>query len=580
MRRVWLVWLLFAFCLALSAAAMARLGATARALEASEAAVRRQARLEENLQLALWRMDSALAPLVAEESARPYFAYSAFYPTERAYTSMFAEIQKGDVLVPSPLLTYTAPQVRVHFQFGPDGRLTSPQVPTGNMRDLAESGYVSGERIEQSTRRLGELQRSLSLQALAAALPADEPTRYAANEQWVLAPFGAEMNQEYAPQTRGSYEYQMRTRNAQLAQKMPAPARSTDVSQGPLQGIWVGRTLVLARRVRVNGALFLQGCWLDWDAIRAELLAGVTDLLPQPSLEPVSADDKAMPTRMLAALPARLVPGPLPAWASESRSPVALSLWIAWGALAIAALAVALLLQGAIALSERRGTFVSAVTHELRTPLTTFRLYTEMLSEGVIPDETARRSYLATLRAEADRLGRLVENVLSFSRLERGRATDRRETVSLCELLDRVVPDLASQARQAEMELTLEKPVPEARLQTDVSVVEQILSNLVDNAAKYARTSPDRRIHLEVSTASTKLSLAVRDHGPGLSRQAERRLFRPFSKSAVEAAHSAPGVGLGLALCRRLAAALGGDLRLQRNGNDGATFVLTLPRAT
>ena len=72
-------------------------------------------------------------------------------------------------------------------------------------------------------------------------------------------------------------------------------------------------------------------------------------------------------------------------------------------------------------LSERRGAFVSAVTHELRTPLTTLRMYTEMLADGMVPDEPRRRSYLQTLRAEADRLGHLVENVLAYSRLERNR---------------------------------------------------------------------------------------------------------------------------------------------------------------
>src|SRR4051812_49453938 len=138
-------WLMFGFCVALTAAAIARVGSTALDLERAEARARRQAALEENLQLALWRMDSALAPLMAEESARPYFAYSPLYPAERAFTRMFAEIQGGDVLVPSPLLTFDSPRVRLHFQYGPDGRLSSPQAPAGNMRDLAESRYLSPE---------------------------------------------------------------------------------------------------------------------------------------------------------------------------------------------------------------------------------------------------------------------------------------------------------------------------------------------------------------------------------------------------------------------------------------------------
>src|SRR5580704_13140295 len=148
MRRLGVIWLAFGLCVALAAGAMARLGATAMGLERAEARARRQAALEENLQLALWRMDSALSPLMAEESARPYFAYSPLYPAERAFTNMFAEIERGDVLMPSPLLTFTSPQIRLHFQYGPDGRLSSPQVPSGNMRDLAESRYLSTVKIE------------------------------------------------------------------------------------------------------------------------------------------------------------------------------------------------------------------------------------------------------------------------------------------------------------------------------------------------------------------------------------------------------------------------------------------------
>ena len=124
-------------------------------------------------------MDSALAPLMAEESARPYFTYSPLYPAERAFTNMFAEIERGDVLMPSPLLTFTSPQIRLHFQYGPDGRLSSPQVPAGNMRDLAENRYLSPEPIEQAARRLAELGRLVSRKDLAAALVVDDPASQA-----------------------------------------------------------------------------------------------------------------------------------------------------------------------------------------------------------------------------------------------------------------------------------------------------------------------------------------------------------------------------------------------------------------
>jgi K+-sensing histidine kinase KdpD len=115
-------------------------------------------------------------------------------------------------------------------------------------------------------------------------------------------------------------------------------------------------------------------------------------------------------------------------------------------------------------------------------------------------------------------------------------------------------------------------------LLTDVGVVEQILFNLVDNAAKYAGRAEDRRIHLEVGRDGRFAMLSVRDHGPGFASLRAAEHSAPFSKSAEEAAQSAPGVGLGLALCRRLARELGGQLALATgNGERGATVTLRLP---
>jgi signal transduction histidine kinase len=236
-----------------------------------------------------------------------------------------------------------------------------------------------------------------------------------------------------------------------------------------------------------------------------------------------------------------------------------------------------------IALSQRRAGFVSAVTHELRTPLTTLRMYTEMLADGMVADPAQQAAYHKTLRAESNRLGHLVDNVLLYSRLERSNRDTRVESAPLAGLLDRLTPRLSDRAHQAGMTLTttVADSARGASIRANLLSVEQILFNLVDNACKYAApltstASTDGAIDLTVHRVGDRVEVRVADHGPGLDPVSRSRLFKPFSKSVHEAASSAPGLGLGLALSYRLARNMNADLRHDWTARQGAVFVLSL----
>jgi signal transduction histidine kinase len=518
------VWLVFAACAAALLGAMVWISLTVLRLERAEQQARAQAALEENTRLALWRLDSALIPLLAQEARYE---------------------------MPAELL--------LRFQIAPGGEVTSPQVPA-------------------RARRLESLRAILSGADLATRLPRQPPAPapsglVAANDQASIQKM--KNVQEYAARQQ-SFSNSL----SQAASVPPVPAPRALPREGAPAALWVGDALLLARRVGIGDAEYIQGSWLDWPRLRKDLLASIQDLLPDARLEPVTAGARPDEERRLATLPVRLVTGPAPLPETTGFSPVRLSLAGAWASAFLAALAVAALLRGVVELSERRHVFVSAVTHELRTPLTTFRLYTDMLADGMVTDEARRREYITRLRGEAERLGHLVENVLFYARVESGRGEAARETVDLQALVQEARPRLAERAARADLELSLAPreggPVP---VHVDRSAVEQILLNLVDNACKYAARSTPPRIDVHLETGAGRALVRVSDHGPGLSAAEQRRLFQPFSKSDRDAANSAPGIGLGLALSRRLARAQGGDLALDTTGAGGAVFLLSLPLA-
>jgi signal transduction histidine kinase len=514
-----------------------------------------RATVEENVRLSLWRMDSELAPLIANESTRPHVDWGQ---------------------LPARFFDERPIYVRLHFQFDEQGTLFSPQD-----RDRAAQLGATREQLA----RMLDRQRELSgREGLASQLALNSSNPQLEGNESYSAP---------VQQFKGTVEWGARKRMSSQAADynnlrgaiqgdgfadFEALAKPSEAAMLPL---WIGDQLVLARRVTVGGRRFLQGAWLDWEALRSKLLIDVRDLLPNASLVEV-ADPSPDMRRMLASLPARIEPGDVPLGRQAGTSVEVIAVLVtAWISMILASAAIGGLLFGAVSLSERRGAFVSAVTHELRTPLTTFRMYTEMLSEGMIQDEAKKKRYLDTLKKEAIRLGHLVENVLSYARIERGRARAAPETVLVEDLLARFEDRLRDRAEQVDMSLAIEVSPEEGAIpiHVDCSAVEQILFNLVDNACKYAVSGTDRTIHVRAEGKGKKVEISVSDHGPGIRGAARRSLFSAFSKSAHQAANSAPGVGLGLALSRRLARSMGGDLGYDDAYSSGARLVLLLKRA-
>lgn len=597
MNRPVLRWIVFGLCLSVLVGALGWITHRTLRIEEQQKRSAAETKLRERVRQALWRMEAEASAIVVRESARPAQHYQAFPPIEEMLADTGAVEATGEIRQPSPLLGTTPELVRLHFQCAPVALpdvICSPQVPEGEDRDLALERYAVAPEVAAAEKRMADLKRLLqenpAWEKIAgfpraqvtgksgvAQFRRDDGTLVAVTQQdtW------ADVDQTW----RNDMLVKKPIEQSLIAEQAPpkkadTPPASARVISG-MKTVWLGDELVLVRQVLAPSGPQLQGVWLDWPALRDRLLATVTDLLPEAKLQAIREGEPRDDWRALVALPVRLDPGPL-AGLNPPTSGLRAALSIAWICLIGASVAIGFVLHRALQLSERRAAFVSAVTHELRTPLTTFRLYSEMLAENAVAEESQRRSYLKTLCEESDRLMRLVENVLAFSRIERDKAPPPSESLTLDDLLDRCLPRLNDRCEQAGLTLEIENKTASgaSHLQTSPAVIEQILFNLVDNAAKYAGSKTSRsELKISVETSPQKFHITVRDFGPGLSHAGARRLFRPFRKSAHDAAESAPGVGLGLALSRRLARQLGGDLMFQRpESGPGAAFILVLPR--
>lgn len=613
---------------------------------------RRKTELQERIATALWRMDWTLTPLIAQEATRPSFVYRPFLktpsgkgegpavasplltkPPDYVVLNFDVSAQNGWTSPQSPPDSYVpyANAAGLSNDSITDNRrklrklgenvsfdqllalLPDALMPPANRADGDESSDATPPPDLATFGGYGQQQLD-GQQGVSEGQQAEDPPQpqtISQQQRYTLpnAPLqpqqqvpqpqsGAQQSDYQVAQSRAQQEWNRRNLGMQnvarsqraqiMSNSLWLPKEEETEREGVSRPIWIGDTLVLARRVVSDGDVRIQGCWLDWPKIERRLKQEVADLFPHIELRPVTDDETAPPGRLLATLPVQLVVPPVATDATDNASSetaalsaIHISLMIAWCCLLLGSVAVAIMLRSVLALSERRASFVSAVTHELRSPLTTFRMYAEMLSEGMVRDEQQRSRYLNTLRQEADRLSHLVDNVLQYARLERGHRARRRVEISMKDLMQQTTERLPQRARQAGMELheTIAPQDATTIVQTDPAAVEQILFNLIDNSCKYASRAEDRRIHLHWSVGNRVAQVRVTDHGPGIGPAQAAKLFRPFSKSDQEAAQSAPGIGLGLALCRRLASDIGGQLHFDEGGSDGAAFLLEIPLA-
>ncbi len=228
-----------------------------------------------------------------------------------------------------------------------------------------------------------------------------------------------------------------------------------------------------------------------------------------------------------------------------------------------------------IRLAQKKDDFISAVSHELRTPLTSIRMYSEMLEKNWVKSEDKLAEYYRNMRQESERLSRLIENVLDFSRIQRGRKKYTFKAGDINKCIADVVEMMRPYAAQRGFSIKTELGRV-GQMAFDGDAVTQIAVNLLDNAVKYARDAEDKTITVRTKSSDKFILIEVEDHGPGVPHRQRKKIFEQFYRSGAEAIRETTGTGLGLALVKKFAEAHNGFVEIINAKPTGAIFRVAL----
>ncbi|MEZ7217786.1 sensor histidine kinase [Klebsiella spallanzanii] len=252
--------------------------------------------------------------------------------------------------------------------------------------------------------------------------------------------------------------------------------------------------------------------------------------------------------------------------------------WL-WGSLLIILLLTAVALLGyslwreytrAARQARQQVDFVSQVSHELKTPLTNITLYAELLREGLDDEQTQEQRYLDVITQEGQRLTRLIQNILTFTRAPKLHF----QTLDISQLITEIAHIFTPALLAKEMEIHISCP-QNVTLQSDRDVITQIISNFLSNSEKYAARG--HQVDIQVNTTAEQVEIAVRDYGPGIAEKEMKMIFHPFYRVKTSITEGVSGTGIGLTIASQLAQRLQGRILVTAE-NPGVRFALILPQ--
>ncbi len=510
-----------------------------------------------------------------KEDARPYYHYKNLYHDPRGATL-------GKSVIPSPLVESTGDVlIKAHFQIDAKGAVNIPPVN----EELSQ--FSKQQSLAQNAAILKTLRESKSSLRIAPALLAmhspkgEEPIQ----SQQMQAPiqqqqFQAETFIQNMAPNEAFNEIVQQSQKKGGGREDVGDENNTQVVDVSVHGfLWksvelAGQpALVALRQIETPTGNLDQGVWIDVEKMQEWLNreggAGIA-----------FTQGDALTTKESLPLPS------LPGWHLEAdiranqdsanRRAAGVQSSFLWRFIPTSLLSFALffVLVAAVSRSEKlameRSQFAAAAAHELRTPLAGLQLYGDMLAEG-LGNPAAKEKYARHIADEAQRLGRVVSNVLGFTQLERGGISVNAKRGDLSASVEKIVLQMRPSLEKLGMKVHLQAGSA-VQAVFDEDALCRVVQNLLDNAEKYTRNHK-RDVYVDVQD---KGWVIVRDLGPGISLRMQKKVFQPFERNEQQDGPS--GLGLGLALAHALAKQQGGDLRLTPSA-EGAQFVLELRQA-
>ena len=510
------------------------------------------------------------------EAQRPYYHYQPYFHDPEGAA-------EGAAVVPSPLSTAPRdPLIQNYFQVDAhSGDVTFPTAEA-ELKQIAQPQLRHQHADDQRflRRQLEAGLNSITLRVRGESQPAPQAKASLGQRVEVLP------KDAYAQNLEATDIYR-NIKNAAAQNAQPrAPVFTNSIGDvqvfvGPLKWrtVYVADepSLVALREVTLPGRAVLQGFLLA--AAGLSNLCQITDLPARFQLGPPTGNDDVALNLDAAVWHISVNAAEMRSTARRQAREVYRSFWTMFlggvGVAALAGLGVVWIVWQTERLARQRSQFAASAAHELRTPLAGLRLYSDMLADG-LGDPGKTHAYAQRVADESERLGRIVTNVLGFTRLERGTLKVQAGTGDLIgfvrECVTRQQPAL--EAAGVRLDVVMASDLPAVKFDPDA--IAQILQNLLDNAEKHTRHASNRTITVALATGTDgTVELSVLDHGPGVPEQIRRHLFEAFQRGNQPDAPA--GIGLGLVLVKALAEAQGATVAYTDNAGGGARFTVTLP---